>query len=73
MAYFYILYSSTLDKYYIGSTSVVLEERLRRHLSSYKGFTSKVKDWKIVYSEHYDDIKEAMKREKQVIRFVFTK
>ncbi|MGB4204171.1 MAG: GIY-YIG nuclease family protein, partial [Bacteroidales bacterium] len=63
MAYFYILHSSTLDKYYIGSTSSVLEERLRRHLSSHKGFTSKAKDWKIVYSEYYDDINEAMKRE----------
>ena len=73
MAYFYIKHSSILDKYYIGSTSGVLEERLRRHLSAHKGFTSKTKDWKIVYSEHYDDIKEAMKREMQVIRFVFTK
>ena len=66
MAYFYILHSSTLDKYYIGATSDVLEERLRRHLTAHNGFTSKAKDWKLVYSEHYDDIKEALKRERQV-------
>ncbi len=66
MAYFYILHSSTLNKYYIGATSDVLEERLRRHLTAHNGFTSYAKDWKLVYSEHYDDIKEALKRERQV-------
>ncbi len=66
MAYFYILHSSTLNKYYIGATSDVLEERLRRHLTAHNGFTSNAKDWKLVYSEHYDDIKEALKRERQV-------
>ncbi|WP_435254320.1 GIY-YIG nuclease family protein [Tenacibaculum sp. A30] len=34
MSYFvYILYSKTLDKYYIGSTNDV-ENRLRKHLSN---------------------------------------
>ena len=66
MAYFYILHSSTLDKYYIGATSDVKEESSRRHLTAQYGFTSYDKDWILDYSEHYDDIKEALKRERQV-------
>ncbi|WP_207422150.1 GIY-YIG nuclease family protein [Desertivirga brevis] len=34
----YILYSSSLNKYYIGSTSN-LPERLRKHNTKHKGFT----------------------------------
>ncbi|MGY6522384.1 MAG: GIY-YIG nuclease family protein [Mongoliitalea sp.] len=41
--YFYILYSQTLDKYYLGHTCDILEDRLRRHLSNHKGFTGKLK------------------------------
>ena len=66
MAYFYILHSSTLNKYYIGANSDDLEERLRSHLTDHNDFTSNAKDWKLVYSEHYEDIKEALKRERQV-------
>ncbi len=33
----YILYSKTLDRYYIGHCEAPLEERLRRHLSNHKG------------------------------------
>jgi len=51
MALVYILYSSSLDRYYIGSTTQPVEERLRRHLSDHKGFTAKAKDWCIIYSE----------------------
>jgi putative endonuclease len=69
MAYTYILYSHILDKFYIGSTGESLEERLRRHLTSHKGFTSKAKDWIIVYSEQYQDIKEAHQREMQIKRW----
>jgi putative endonuclease len=48
MHYVYILYSSKLDKYYIGET-IDLEERLHLHNSGYfkKAFTSKAKDWEI--------------------------
>ena len=48
MCYTYILYSETLDKFYIGHTCENLNERLTKHLSNHKGFTAKVKDWKIV-------------------------
>ena len=49
MYYFYILYSKELDKFYMGHTSEGLDERLRKHLSSHSGFTSKAK----IYSRSY--------------------
>ena len=66
MFYFYILYSKTLDKYYIGHTSESLEERLRKHLSNHSGYTSGGKDWEVVYSEMFDDKSSAYKRELEV-------
>ena len=66
MAYYiYILYSNSLDLYYIG-TSANPEERLKKHLSNHKGFTSKAKDWLICYSEAFELKTEALKREKQL-------
>ena len=37
MAYTYILYSKTLDKFYIGHTSMSVEERLTKHLQKHQG------------------------------------
>jgi putative endonuclease len=50
----------------VGSTSLELNQRLRRHLSDHKGFTAKAKDWVIVYSEAFEDVSEARKRELQI-------
>jgi putative endonuclease len=66
MHYFYILYSKDIDKFYIGHTSDILTERLRRHLSNHSGFTSKAKDWEIVYKEVFIDKSMAYKRELEV-------
>ncbi|WP_228376810.1 GIY-YIG nuclease family protein [Chryseobacterium formosense] len=44
MCYCYILYSKSLDKYYIGHSCEDLQERLRKHLSNHTGFTDKAKD-----------------------------
>ena len=66
MFYFYILYSKALDKYYIGHTSESLKERLRKHLSNHSGYTSKAKDWEVIYSEKFDDKSSAYKRELEV-------
>jgi putative endonuclease len=62
----YILYSSTRDKYYIGHTGDYLEERLRKHNSNHKGFTGKINDWKIVYTEVFETKEAAYKRERQI-------
>ncbi len=66
MAYFYLLHSEILDKYYIGHTSEKLKERLRKHVTNHKGFTSRAKDWEIVYYEEYPTKKEAYAREREV-------
>jgi putative endonuclease len=62
----YILYSETLNKYYIGCTSDSLAERLRKHLSNHKGFSSRAKDWILVYSETFNNKSEALRREKEI-------
>jgi putative endonuclease len=63
----YILYSEHLDRYYIGQTEN-LEERLQSHLSGISGFTSKAKDWIVVYSETFATREEAIKRESEIKR-----
>ena len=62
----YILHSITLDRYYIGHTCEDVQERLRRHLSDHEGFTGKAKDWKIVYTEGFEDKSAAYHREQEV-------
>ena len=60
----YILYSSQLDRFYIGFTGEPVEARLQKHLANHSGFTGKAKDWKIVYKETHSTKAEAMQREK---------
>jgi len=62
----YILYSKTLDKYYVGCTTDILAERLRRHLSDHRGYTTKAKDWVVVYYETFEEKLNAFKREKEI-------
>ncbi|CAA9196842.1 hypothetical protein FLA105534_01355 [Flavobacterium bizetiae] len=66
MNFFYILYSSTLNQYYIGHTSEGLDERLRKHLSNHSGFTGKAKDWIVIYFEEFETKSLAYKRELEV-------
>ena len=66
MCYCYILYSKSLDQYYIGHSCENLQKRLRKHLSNHKGFTSKTKDWAIVYSEIFNSKSSAYKRELEI-------
>ena len=71
--YVSILYSRYLGKYYIGSTSDV-ENRLKKHLSNHKGYTSKAKDWIVVYKEEFRTKSEALFREREIKewkRFLF--
>lgn len=62
----YILYSTSLDRYYIGHTCEDVQERLRKHLSNHSGFTAKGKDWKIVLTEHFSNKSDAYKREMEL-------
>ena len=62
----YILHSQTLNKFYIGHTSDLIEERVRRHLTDHDGFTSKAKDWKLVYQEIFSEKSSAGKQESEI-------
>jgi len=65
-AIFYILFSESADKYYVGHTTEPIEERLRKHNSNHKGFTGKFADWIVVYTEVYASKQDAYRRELQV-------
>ncbi len=66
MPFFYILYSPSLDSYYIGHTAGSVSDRLEKHLSKHQGYTSKAKDWQVVYTEVYSDKLLAYAREREV-------
>jgi putative endonuclease len=63
--YVYILYSPSLDTFYIGSSENP-QNRLKKHLANHKGFTAKAKDWVICYAELFPSKILALKREKQL-------
>jgi putative endonuclease len=60
MNYVYILYSVSLDKYYVGET-LDLDKRIKEHNSSFyaKAFTKQVTDWKLFYSIECENRSEA--------------
>ncbi|AWG21586.1 excinuclease ABC subunit C [Flavobacterium faecale] len=66
MFYVYILFSKLIDQYYVGYTSMELKERLRRHLSSHKGYTGRAKDWEVIYFESFDEKTSAILREQEI-------
>jgi len=71
MPYCYVLYSKTTDRFYIGSTILNPEERLRRHLIDYYGnnkFTSMVKDWEIFFVIECSTLVQARKIEQHLKR-----
>ena len=63
--YVYILFSESLNRYYIGSTQSI-DTRLKKHLQSHKGFTAKAKDWLLVHSEAFETRTGAVRRERQI-------
>ena len=66
MCHFYILYSATLNKYYVGHTADDLTERIRKHNSNHKGFTGGIGDWILMYQEQFLIKNDALARERQV-------
>lgn len=61
----YVLYSASLDSYYVGETAN-LEDRLYRHNHSGSKSTKKASDWKLVYTEEFATRAESMRREREV-------
>ncbi len=66
MAYLYILYSMSLDKYYVGHTAQAVQERLEQYLTNHQGFTGKAKDWQIVFSQSFETKAAAYAAERRV-------
>ena len=66
MAWFDILRSAQLDRYYIGHTEDSVMDRLRKHLGDHKAWTSRAKDWRVVFTEQHIDKATAMRREREV-------
>ena len=69
--YVYILYSKTLNKYYVGATRLNPRERQARHLISYYGqlkYTTKASDWELFYEIECLSFSQALKIEKHIKR-----
>ena len=62
----YILFSETINKYYVGFSASDITSRIKKHNSNHKGFTGGKGDWILVYKELFDAKVDAMKREKQI-------
>jgi len=62
----YILYSSDIERYYVGYTSMALSERVRRHNTNHKGFTGRANDWVIVWSQDKLEKLGALALEKRI-------
>jgi putative endonuclease len=66
MTYFcYIIYSKTLDRYYVGHTEDV-DVRLIQHNSGISTFTAKAQDWVLLYRQEFETREEARKREFEI-------
>ncbi len=61
----YILYSSKLDKYYVGSTTD-MPRRLEEHNRGKEKFTRTGCPWILVYIEIFTDLLDARRRELQI-------
>ena len=59
----YILYSKSIDSYYVGYTNSI-ERRLSEHNRKKNKFTDKGIPWILVYSEQFINKKNAMERER---------
>ncbi|PIR03407.1 MAG: GIY-YIG nuclease superfamily protein [Candidatus Magasanikbacteria bacterium CG11_big_fil_rev_8_21_14_0_20_43_7] len=63
MYYVYILYSSSLDKKYIGFTQN-LKKRIPEHNAKKVPFTAKGTPWQLIYYEVFRSKQDAMEEEK---------
>ena len=65
MYFAYILYSAIRNKYYVGSCEDI-PKRIIKHNTNHSGFTGKVGDWVLKWSESHQDKTDALKLEKQI-------
>ena len=62
----YILHSDSINKFYTGSTSGSVDDRLAKHNFKHKGFTSLASDWIVVFSQQFSTITEARQFENKI-------
>ncbi len=62
----YIIYSGSLDKFYVGFTSRDITDRLSKHNSNHRGFNGKHADWIIKLTEFFTSKSAAMLREREI-------
>ena len=65
MFFLYIIYSSSINQFYIGQTEN-LEDRLSRHNQGRSKSTKKGNDWVLKYTESFESRSEAVKRELEI-------
>ncbi|MFN2424768.1 MAG: GIY-YIG nuclease family protein [Cryomorphaceae bacterium] len=61
----YILYSVSVDRYYVGQTSN-LEDRLKRHNEGRSKYTKSGIPWTLKYKESFATRSDAMAKEKKI-------
>jgi putative endonuclease len=65
MPFTYILFSEKLNKYYIGAC-IDMDRRLHEHNIGHSKFTSTGIPWILRYTEPFDTLQQAKKRELQI-------
>ena len=67
-AFVYILYSSSLNKFYTGFTTIPFDERLERHLAEYYegAWTRIANDWELFWYLECVSKKQARRIEKHI-------
>ena len=69
MAYCYILYSPSLNRFYTGSTELETDQRLELHLARHYGnkkYTAIASDWELYLEISCDSIKQARQVEAHI-------
>ncbi len=61
----YILFSPTLNRYYIGQTGD-LPTRLRYHATGSTDFTARTSDWLLVFAEVFETEAQAVRLERRI-------
>ena len=62
----YILYSGQINKFYIGSTSMSVSDRLQRHNTNHKGYTGQTNDWLVVFSKEFSNVSDSRRLESRI-------
>jgi putative endonuclease len=65
MAFVYIIFSAKVNKYYVGACTN-LERRLYEHNIGHSTFTSTGIPWELKYTEPFNSLPEAKKRENEI-------